>query len=66
MDNEKRPPGDNPDGETEAVHAPHQDPDPPTGSRVQPTAWLVGIAVLMVLILGFLVAWGLGGLDLPG
>lgn len=66
MDEHERNLGEKPDGESEAVHAPHRDPDPPTGSRVQPTAWLIGIAVLMVLVLGFLVAWGLGGLDLPG
>jgi hypothetical protein len=57
---------DSPDGESESVHAPRRDPDPPTGSRVQPAAWLVGIGVLVVLTLGFLVAWGVGMLDLPG
>lgn len=66
MEDQKPDTGDNRDGETEAVHAPRPDPDPPTGSRVQPTAWLVGIAVLVVLVLGFLVAWGIGALDLPG
>lgn len=57
---------DGEDGETEAVHAPRKDPDPPTGSRAQPIAWLFGIGVVLVLTLGFLVAWGLGMIDLPG
>jgi hypothetical protein len=63
MDDDER---DSRDGESEAVHAPRRDPDPPTGSRLEPMAWLVGIGVLVVLMLGFLVGWGLGMLDLPG
>ncbi len=51
------------EGETEAVNAPHRGQPRPTGSRKQPTAWLVGLGVVVVLFLGFLVAWGLGMLD---
>jgi hypothetical protein len=63
MDDEKpfAPGGD--EGETEAVNPPHQDDAPPTGSRAQPAAWLIGIAVVVLLLLGFLVAWGIGMLD---
>ena len=66
MDDEMPDTRDSREGESEAVHAPRRDPDPPTGSRVQPTLWLLGIGVLLVLTLGFLVAWGVGMLDLPG
>lgn len=55
------PGGDN--GETEAVHAPHRDDAPPTRSHAQPAAWLVGIGLMMLLVIGFLVAWGVGMLD---
>lgn len=58
--------GEGDEGETEAVHAPHRDDDPPTGSRAQPTAWLLVIGVLVVLMLGFLVAWGIGMMDSGG
>jgi hypothetical protein len=63
MNDEKpfAPGGD--DGETEAVNPPHRDDEPPTGSRAQPAAWLIGIAVVVVLFLGLLVAWGIGMLD---
>lgn len=63
MDEEKpfAPGGD--EGETEAVKAPHRGQPRPTGSRALPTAWLVGIGVVLVLFLGLLVAWGFGMLD---
>jgi hypothetical protein len=51
------------EGETEAVHAPHRDDEPPTGSRAQSAAWLLPLAILVLLMLGFLVAWGFGMLD---
>lgn len=51
------------EGETEAVNAPHRDQPRPTGNRAQPTAWLVGIGVVLLLFLGLLVAWGVGMLD---
>lgn len=54
------------DGETEAVHPPHRDDAPPTGSRKQPAAWLIAIGLMLLLTLGFLVAWGLGMLDSGG
>lgn len=54
------------EGETEAVNEPYRGGTAPTGSRGQSTAWLVGIGILVVLMLGFLVAWGVGMLDVGG
>lgn len=48
------------EGETEAVNAPVGDDAPPTGSKKQPAAWLIALAIMLVLVLGFLVAWGVG------
>jgi hypothetical protein len=66
MDDEKpfAPRGD--EGETEAVNEPHRGGDAPTGSRAQASAWLVGIGVVLVLMLGLLAAWGLGLLEAVG
>lgn len=51
------------EGETEAVNAPHRGQEAPTGSRVQPTVWLLALGVVLLLFLGFMVAWGVGMLD---
>jgi hypothetical protein len=48
------------DEQSETAAAPHRDSDPPTGSRVQQSAWLVALALMLVLFLGFMVAWGVG------
>jgi len=53
-------------GETEAVNAPFHDAPPPTGSKAQPAAWLIPLAIVVLLMLGFLVAWGFGMLDTGG
>jgi hypothetical protein len=66
MDNDERFASEGDEGETEAVNEPHRGGVAPTGSRAQPTAWLVGIGVMLVLMLGLLVAWGLGMLDAVG
>ncbi len=54
------------EGETEAVNPPHRDDEPPTGSRAAAIAWLVPTVILILLILGFLVAWTIGMLDSGG
>jgi len=54
------------EGETEAVHAPHRDDAPPTGDKKQPAIWLTAIGLMLLLMLGFMVAWGFGMLDSGG
>ncbi len=51
------------DEQSETVSAPHRDEDPPTGARLQQNLWLGAILVLLVLFLGFLVAWIAGFTD---
>ena len=51
------------EGESEAVHEPFRDAEPPTRSKAQPAVWLVSIGIMLLLLLGFLVAWGVGMLD---
>jgi uncharacterized spore protein YtfJ len=51
------------EGETEAVNEPHRGGDAPTGSRVQPAAWLLPLGIVLLLLLGFLVGWGFGMRD---
>lgn len=51
------------DPQSETTSAPQRDDAPPRRSQVQQSAWLVGIALVLVLFLGFMVGWGLGILD---
>jgi len=48
------------EGETEAVNEPFRDAPPPTGSKAQPAAWLIPLGIVLLLFLGFMVAWGFG------
>lgn len=66
MDEERSFAREGDEGETEAVHEPHRGGDAPTGRRTQSTAWLIGIVVVLVLMLGLLVGWGLGMVDVGG
>jgi len=60
MDDEKPFASAGDEGETEAVNAPFRDAPAPTGSKAQPAAWLIALGVMLVLFLGFMVAWGVG------
>jgi hypothetical protein len=51
------------EGETEAVHPPHRDEDPPTGGRTLPAVWLLLLGLVTLMLLGLLVGWGFGMLD---
>lgn len=56
--------GDGDLGETEAVHQPHRDDDPPQRKYAVPAAWLLGIGLMVLLTMGLLLGWILGIGDL--
>lgn len=56
--------GENPrDEQSETTAAPYNEGQAPTGGRAQASAWLIGLGVMLLLFLGFIVAWGFGMLD---
>ena len=59
--------GENPrDEQSETTSAPYRGGDAPTGSRVQMSAWLLALGLVLLLFLGMMVAWGFGMLDSGG
>lgn len=50
-------------GETEAVNEPHRDNDPPRRGYAMPAVWLTAIGLMVLLIVGFLIAWTAGLTD---